>query len=137
MKKNKTNYFQSHWMGQYSLKVSFWLNTVFFNFILLLLFSALLAVYALNDKQSAYRLLLNYNLISFFVAIWQGVGIHRSSRHYIEKGGFPFWSMLARTLILLYIARIVISIILLLFFPESILPTISKQLDDIVRIQSN
>lgn len=107
------NWLLKHWQGQYSLAVSFWVNTVLVNFILSLPFSFLfIGLLQAGEGNLFLRVLLNYQLFHIFVSVWQAVGVYRASAR-SESRGRTFWVFAARVAVIVWTANAVLSVLMI------------------------
>ena len=129
------NFIQKGWHGEYSLRRAFWVNTVLVNAVLIVIFSFLLSFF-LNDKKLVIRLIMNYNILSVFIGIWQTFGVWRSARTFIKENKLVLLGYLAQILTLIYFFRISLSLFLLLFFQEESILHLENQIDTILELKA-
>ena len=124
-------FIQKHWKGEYPLWRSFWINFILVDFILVIVFSFLLAS-SLPNKEMAIRLILNYAIIAVFIAVWQTVGVYRSA----EKSGKKFWAPLAQLFTIACLVRTIMSLATLLFSQDTSLPALDMQIEEILKVRN-
>lgn len=102
------NYFVRHWRGDLSLAVSFWINGVLVNLVLIAV--ALVPIIYIERNPQAANLTILALAGLFFVAwillwIWQLVGVWRSASHHVLRGGRKFWAVAAKVIVVLAVLR--------------------------------
>ena len=96
------NYLVRHWRGELSLPVSYWVNGVLAN--LLLMVTLFGTAYVISSIKTDYAALLYWivaMLLMSVACVWQSVGIWRSAGYYANQGGRRIWSLLARLAVIL------------------------------------
>lgn len=129
-----THLIKKGWKGEYPLWRAFWIHTVLLNAVLLLLSSFLLSLF-LTDKTTAVRLIMNYNIISVFIGIWQTVGVWRSARAFIKEKKGLILAYCAQLITLVYLFRISLSLFLLLFYQQESITALESQLDELLQLK--
>ncbi len=128
------NYIKNHWMGNFSLKRSFWINFMFVNFLYGFV-SALLLLYMMQNRQldSIERFLWNYYLIFLVISFWQTVGIHRASVHYMQSSAKNrIWAVIARTVTLFFVVSTILSLVSLATMSPKTAELLTAQLNEIM-----
>lgn len=114
-----SNYFLRHWRGELSLGISYWVNG---GLIVSLFATALIAVLILGMESAGFSLraiaLGSLSLLILAVAIWvwSVVGIWRSAKHHVSRGGSRAWAIAARLMVVLGLLAMIGN------FFESVLP---------------
>lgn len=109
------NFFQKHWDGDYSLKVSFWVNTLLVGFAFSIPFSIILLYLIQNNHFSIFlRVLFNYQIFRLFLTVWQAVGVFRSADKYVQKGGKAAWAFAAKVVLIVMVSNVFLSIVTLM-----------------------
>lgn len=110
-----------HWRGQYSLAISFWLNTILVNFIISLPFSFVLIDLLQAGKENLFlRVLFNFQLLRIIISVWQAVGVYRSSVYSLSFGK-SFWGFAARVIVIVFTANAVLSALMVWYHGEQVL----------------
>jgi uncharacterized RDD family membrane protein YckC len=96
-------YFASHWHGDLSLPVSFWVNNVLLSVPVAMALGVLVAWISLKGEllqASSLATLIGWPLM-LVMNIWCIVGAWRSASVYRDQGGAPLWSGLTKLLLVL------------------------------------
>jgi hypothetical protein len=89
------NYLVRHWRGDLPLGISYWVNGAILGSIVPgLLLGALIALQSDDSGSLRAVALVQFLLIvvSVLVPIWSTIGIWRSSRKHVARGGKAFWA---------------------------------------------
>ncbi|MCJ7481583.1 MAG: GYF domain-containing protein [Thermodesulfovibrionales bacterium] len=98
----RPSYISRHWHGDLSLPISFWVNGVFLNLLLLSLIKFVPWNNMVNVSPKIYSIIVI--LLWFFLApisIWQLIGIWNSSSSYIKSGKSKFTGNFVKFIIIL------------------------------------
>jgi hypothetical protein len=95
------SWFLSHWRGETSLGISYWLNGILLGSLLptlILIGYSLINPFRHSLRVNAFVIL---NLITFRLGlwIWTTVGVIRSANRHTSRGGKLFWANAARVMI--------------------------------------
>ena len=97
------SWFLSHWRGETSLGISYWLNGILLGSLLPTLI--LIGYSRINPFRHSLRVNACVILILFTLRlclwIWTNVGIIRSANRHTSRGGKLFWANVARVMICL------------------------------------
>ncbi len=123
------NWILKHWRGEYSLKTSFWLNTILVNFIVSLPFSFVLIDLLQSGQENLFlRVLLNFQLLRILISVWQAVGVYRSSVYSLLSGK-SFWGFVARVMVIVFTANAILSALMVWYHSEQVLGMWLKALE--------
>lgn len=96
------NYFQKHWHGDLSLPVSFWINLIFLNILMILTVNWFSNnPFSLHPKLWTQGTFVFIAFSLFIIYPWQFVGVWRACKNYEEKTGKRLWSILAQFVLIL------------------------------------
>jgi hypothetical protein len=104
------SWFQSHWRGDTSLGIAYWLNGILLGTLLptLVLFGyAQLDPFSRSLRASAIVVLI-LTILKFGIWIWVIVGIFRSANRHTSRGGSLFWANAARVMIFIGVVGTVV-----------------------------
>ncbi len=107
------NFIAKHWRGEYSLGISYWLFgflVAAFVALMDIALSKLSEAMSLNTQNQGF-LILSYYLVTIMVAVWQIVGVIRSSSSHVSRGGKHFWAVMAQVLVCLGAFQLLVSFI--------------------------
>jgi hypothetical protein len=95
-------YIARHWRGEYSLPISYWINSWTSNIVMVLI---LVSVPFLVDVTKhpvifALNVSVAWSLV-IAISLWQLVGVWRSAGKHKGRGGSGFWAGAARTMVIL------------------------------------
>ena len=93
--RKKAHYFRRHWQGSLSLPVSYWINSIIVNLVILSLATAIG-----GGVWNAHPLLIPFAAVALWLlalisAVWLLVGIWRTARRYSNKHLGSAWGSLA------------------------------------------
>jgi len=96
------SFIRKHYIGEYSLGHSFWLNSLLVK-LSLFLFSYLLFSWLGQDVPARYlsTALLTTSLIGIVISVWLLIGVWNSASRHVAKGGKQHWANAAKLLVLL------------------------------------
>ena len=102
------NYFSRHWRGDLSLPVSYWINGILASLLsigIVLGFVAYAESFAPNDVLRVFITLVAIVVLLLLIAVWQLVGIWRSASNHKARGGWRFWAIVAKLMVVLAALR--------------------------------
>jgi hypothetical protein len=105
------SWFLSHWRGETSLGISYWLNGIL---LATLLPTLILIAYSLIDPLR-HSLRANALVVLILIVlrlglwIWTIVGVTRSANRHTSRGGKPFWANAARVMICIAVVATLIN----------------------------
>ena len=96
----KSNWFLTHWRGEASLGISYWLNGILLGSILP---GIVIAAYVLLNPLRHYLrtdavVVLALTALTLTLWVWTVVGIIRSANRHTARGGKLFWANTARVI---------------------------------------
>lgn len=96
-------YLLKHWRGDYSLRVSFWLNYVLISVLLSLplLLVGILGLNLIFSPQSLFIFTLCYMAFGYICYLWQFVGTYRACGNHISKTQKKVSASVVRIILLL------------------------------------
>jgi hypothetical protein len=104
------SWFLSHWRGETSLGIAYWLNGILLGTLLPSL--VLIGFSFMNPLKFSLRLsaltVLILRLLQFALYIWVTVGIVRSANRHTSRGGSLFWANAARVMICIGVVHTVV-----------------------------
>ncbi len=91
------SYIARHWRGDISLGWSYWINGAVIGFIGRVLWYGAIAGLSVGvkDRSTLVASLIAMIAITLTIYIWQVVGIWRSARKHVGRGGKRIWAILA------------------------------------------
>lgn len=99
--RRRANYFVRHWLGELSLPVSYWLNSIGIGFLVSV--GAVIARREYNDAPLRWN--ATFTLVLFCLSLplwlWSNVGIWRSASRRMRSGGGRGWAVTAQITVLL------------------------------------
>lgn len=103
-----SNFIKKHWNGEYSLRRSYWVNTILVSFFMVL-FAQLVQSLWSERSQARYPSIAVLLIATLGVAvwIWSVRGTWASASKHISRGGKPFWAHAARVAIMLGALRLI------------------------------
>ncbi|PHR65876.1 hypothetical protein [Pseudidiomarina marina] len=104
------NIIVSHWRGDYSLGIAYWVIGVGLTVavsILVALTNSFISSFAVSSSLFGSILVVLCSLI-IPLTIWQLVGIWRSAKYHTSQGGRPLWANVVRVMVVLAAIRAVL-----------------------------
>lgn len=100
-----------HWRGELSLPISYWVMSTAATLIVLLLGTIVGALDISDAPRPVAIAILVFIGVAAIIVVWQVVGVWRSARNYLARGGKPIWAQLAMTLVAFAALRFVIDVV--------------------------
>ncbi|MGF6347036.1 ATP-dependent Clp protease proteolytic subunit [Variovorax sp. W2I14] len=100
--RNSNSYLMRHWRGEMSLGVSYWLNATVFGAGGAMLLGSL----ARETLRNGHNLRLSSSVgvvlmvLGTLIWFWGAVGIWRSARQHVSRGGSAAWAAIAKVMVL-------------------------------------
>jgi hypothetical protein len=99
-----SNYLARHLKGELPLPISFWVNGVLLNIIVVIIEWAATKIlwtyppsWILHGTRNIATLIIILWLFAILVSAWSYIGIWRSATKYRGSGGSMMWTLLAKT----------------------------------------
>lgn len=97
----RRNYFARHWRGELSLGVSYWINGIFAQAVIVAVAKSFGSLGDAVSLKSVAIGCISFYLFSFAMSVWQIVGTWRSASNHVARGGQLCWAGTAKVVLVL------------------------------------
>lgn len=98
----RANYIIRHWRGDLSLPISFWINLCLLSFGYGLAAGVFFEYPSLWSRNYIAYCILTYSLVilGLGMPLWQLVGVWRSAKKHMDRGGWRLWARTAQVAVI-------------------------------------
>lgn len=101
-RQSRGSYFASHWYGELSLPLSYWVNGLVISVVPLALIGLAPWDRFINRAPKTYStVIVVLWVVQATITVWQLTGIWRSADHYLDEGKSKFWGNAAKVAVIL------------------------------------